>query len=115
MYLIDYSMICAAPSRNMIAAGVPQAVAMKITGHRTDSMFWRYAIVNEEQKRAASQNSTVPRHNASGAEGCSDGQGEERQVIVMGEFSPIHWFILFCIAGFFGAVLWRWSGRRRRP
>lgn len=40
-------------SRNMISAGVPQAVAMKITGHRTDSMFRRYAIVNEEQKRDA--------------------------------------------------------------
>lgn len=42
-------------SRNMIEAGVPQAVAMKITGHRTDSMFRRYAIVNEEQKRDALQ------------------------------------------------------------
>ena len=40
-------------SRNMIAAGVPQAVAMKITGHRTDSMFRRYAIVDEGQKREA--------------------------------------------------------------
>jgi integrase len=40
-------------ARNMIDAGVPQAVAMKITGHRTDSMFRRYAIVNEEQKRDA--------------------------------------------------------------
>ena len=40
-------------SRNMITAGVHQAVAMKITGHRTDAMFRRYAIVNEEQKREA--------------------------------------------------------------
>jgi len=37
----------------MLAAGVPQAVAMKITGHRTDSMFRRYAIVDEAQKREA--------------------------------------------------------------
>ena len=26
-------------ARNLIAAGVPQAVAKKITGHKTDSMF----------------------------------------------------------------------------
>lgn len=40
-------------ARNMIEADVPQAVAMKITGHKTDAMFRRYAIVNEEQKRNA--------------------------------------------------------------
>ena len=40
-------------ARNLIDPGVQQAVAMKITGHRTDSMFRRYAIVNEEQKREA--------------------------------------------------------------
>jgi integrase len=40
-------------SRNLIKAGVPQAVAMQITGHRTDSVFRRYAIVDEEQKSGA--------------------------------------------------------------
>jgi hypothetical protein len=37
----------------MISVGVPKAVAMKITGHKTDSMFRRYAIVKVEQKRQA--------------------------------------------------------------
>ena len=44
-----------AASYNMSEAGVPQAVAMKITGHRADSMFRRYAIVDGEQKRNATR------------------------------------------------------------
>jgi len=34
--------------RNLIRAGVQQAIAMKITGHKTDSIFRRYLIVDEE-------------------------------------------------------------------
>jgi hypothetical protein len=45
---------------------------MKITCHRTDSMFRRYAIVNEEQKtRSARQNTAVPRCFCE-SQGCRD-------------------------------------------
>lgn len=48
------SMIPAAQqARNMIASGVPQVVAMGITGHRTTAVFQRYCTVSEEQKREA--------------------------------------------------------------
>lgn len=40
-------------ARNLIRAGVPQSVAMKITGHETDSMFRRYSIVTTDDTRAA--------------------------------------------------------------
>ena len=39
--------------RNLVRAGVPQTVAMKMTGHRTDSVFRRYDIVSAGELRDA--------------------------------------------------------------
>ena len=39
--------------RNLIRAGVPQSIAMKISGHKTASMFRRYDVANENDLREA--------------------------------------------------------------
>jgi integrase len=64
--------------RNMERRGVPRSVATKITGHKTESVYRRYAIVSDADLREATRRlvGTIP---GTGANSEIDGSRQLRE------------------------------------
>ncbi len=55
--------------RNLERAGVPRSVAMKMVGHKTESVYRRYAIVDEAMLRDATDKLAAARGQSAGQSG----------------------------------------------
>ncbi len=76
--------------RNMVRAGVPERVAMMVSGHKTRSVFERYNIVNEDDlKRASKKVTEYHQEKATVANGHNLGTVEVQTAQIEAEGKPV--------------------------
>ena len=78
--------------RTFERAGVPRSVAMSIVGHKTESIYRRYAIVDEAMQREAAARldawMATPPAAPSTATVTALGRGKRLRGRITGEFEP---------------------------
>jgi integrase len=63
--------------RSLEGAGVPRSVAMKLTGHKTESIYRRYAIVAESDLREAGVKLSTMLGGAAGSSSAAQREGQK--------------------------------------